>query len=272
MQYLKKQIVGVIAIGLLSNFSCKESVSVDQSDVVFNSLEIIWNDMDLPHEAIPSGVPETMDWRLAPRLSYGNNPPEDWTAMIPWGQVYAVDGDVQTGTNTRFQIRNMQTWYLSKSTNTWILWIKSSNIEGANYAEDFQNDINIPADIELETDGGGISASLQPGYNFHFWTAGDRIEIDPTDIAGVWSSMEARLIVADTNNPDDRHTAKLLFSAGADYWKAVDSEWDQWKTNGDIGIGRFRFIKNDWQVFNMHTLTAEQLANQPPPFTTEPQE
>lgn len=63
-----------------------------------------------------------------------------------------------------------------------------------------------------------------------------------------------------------------LFSAGADYWQRVDSEWDQWKTNGDIGIGRFRFIKNEWQVFNMHTLTDEQLRDNPPPFTTEPED
>jgi hypothetical protein len=252
--------------------ACSDSTVDAQSETTFNSLEIIWDDMNQPHEAIPRGVPETMDWRLAPRLSYGNNPPSDWNAMIPWGQIYAEEGVDITAENTRFQIRNMQTWYLSKATNTWNLWIKSSDIVGANYAEDFQNDVNIPADIEPESDGGGISASLQPGYNFHFWTAGNRIEIDPDDIAGVWSVMEARLIVADPNKPDDRDEARLLFSAGADYWERIDSEWDQWKTNGDIGIGRFRFIENDWKAFNMHTLTAEQLRDNPPPFTTEPED
>lgn len=249
--------------------ACSDSSVDAQSEITFNSLEIIWDDMHQPHEAIPSGVPTTMDWRLAPRLSYGNQPPGDWNAMIPWGQVYAVEGETYSAENTRFQIRNLQTWYLSKSTNTWNLWIKSSDIVGANYAEDFQNDVNIPADIRSESNGGGISASLQAGYNFHFWTAGNRIEIDPDDIAGVWSAMESRLILADSSKPDDRAEARLLFSAGADYWERVDSEWDQWKTNGDIGIGRFRFIKNEWQVFNMHTLTEEQLRDNPPPFTTE---
>ena len=250
---------------LLLYMACSKSPSDLENIEAENSLELIADDMNLPHEGYPSGLPESMDWAHGPRLAYGNNPPLDWFAMTPWGQIYA-DSSGNPATNTRFQIRNMQTWYLSKKDNTWKLWIKSSNIEGANYAEDFQNDVNIPADIENESDGGGISASLQPGYNFHFWPAEGRVTIDPTDIAGVWSSMESRLIVADETLPDDRDAAKLMFSAGADYWLSLDAGWDQWKTNGDIGIGRFRYLTKNWQAFNMHSLTAKQLKNNPPPF------
>ena len=41
--------------------------------------------------------------------------------------------------------------------------------------------------------------------------------------------------------------------------------WDQWTTNGDIGIGRFRFLTADWQTFNMHTASDSVLRANPPP-------
>lgn len=154
---------------LIFFIACEKSVD-GEPETVINSLEIIMNDMTLPHEGYPSGLPESMDWAHGPRISYGNNPPDDWTAVIPWGQIYAERAG-NPATNARFQIRNMQTWYLSKSDGEWKRWILTSDIDGANYAEDFQDDINIPADIRPESDGGGISASLQPGYNFHFWSS-----------------------------------------------------------------------------------------------------
>ena len=90
--------------------------------------------------------------------------------------------------------------------------------------------------------------------------------MDPLDIAGVWATMEARLIIADEQLPDDRSAARLLLSAGADYWQSPAAAWDQWKTNGDIGIGRFRYLTSKWQAFNMHTLSEAQLQSNPPPY------
>ncbi|WP_298545559.1 hypothetical protein [uncultured Aquimarina sp.] len=231
-----------------------------------NSIQLIKDDMRLPHQGYPSGVPIELGWALQPRISYGNNPPDDWRAMFIWGQVY-TDPSGNPSTNTRFQIRNLQAWYLSKTDGKWRLWEKTSSIAGANYAEDFQGDINIPADIRDESNnGGGISSTLRSGFNFHFWPNKNRISIDPNDIAGVWVSMESRLVVNEINKPDDRRNARMMLSAGADYWSSLTAEWDQWKTNGDIGIGRFRYITEKWQVFNMHTLSDAQLANNPPPF------
>ena len=234
------------------------------SEVIPNSLELIRADMSEPHAAIPRGVPTSMDWRERPRVGWGNTPPEDWSAMTTWGQVYAAAG-TNAPVNTRVQIKNLKTWYLSKATGEWVEWQHSSNVGGANYAEDFQDDVNVPADIRQEATG-GISVTIPDGYNFHFWPEEGRVEMDPTDIAAVWSAIDARLVLDNPNGPEDRVDAQLMMSAGADYWLNRAAEWDQWKTNGDIGIGRFRLITPDWQTYNMHTMSAEILRDNPPPI------
>ena len=251
----------------MSSFRSPEETDSPKGETgAVNSLQLIRDDMNLPHEGVPRGLPPTTDWAAGPRIGWGNNPPNDWNAMIPWGQIYA-DSRGNPAVNVRCQIRNMQAWYLSKKDDQWKKWVLTSRIDGANYAEDFQNDVNIPADIRQEGPGAGISVPPpSQGYNFHFWSEEGRIVMDPLDIAGVWVSIEARLIAANENLPDDRDAARLLFSAGADYWQSPTAAWDQWKTNGDIGIGRFRYLTSKWQAFNMHTLSEAQLQSNPPPY------
>ncbi len=236
-----------------------------------SSLQRLIDDMRLPNEGQPHGVDADqpgMEWAYGPRLAYGNEPPLDWTNMRTWGQVYE-EAQGSPAENVRFQIRNMQAWYLSKASGQWVQWEYSSNIEGANYVEDFSEDQSRVADIRGESDqGGGISATLVPGYNFHFWIGEDRPYMDPADVAGVWVSIESRLIEDDPDRPYDLDQARLIFGAGADYWKSADAQFSGWEnpSNGDIGIGRLRFLSDQWQAFNMHTLTEEQLAENPPPF------
>ncbi len=237
-----------------------------QENPLSTELQLVLEDMTQPHEGKPKGVLDTDGWGTNPRVGYGNTPPDGWNAVLPWGQVY-TDEQGNESTNTRFQIRNLQLWYLSKTDDSWKKWSSSSDISGANYAEDFQNDTNIPADIRDENgNGGGISSTLIEGYNFHFWDNTGRVVIDPDDIAGIWASLESRLIVNDSNEPDDRSEARLMMSAGADYWENTTVQWDQWKTNGDIFIGRFRYLTSEWQTFHAHTLTETQLKDNPPPL------
>ncbi len=270
----KPYVVGATA--LLLFWSCQNSdnsyvnnkptEAENPTQPLSTALQLVLDDMTEPHEGIPNGVPDSYGWGEKPRIGYGNIPPDGWNAALPWGQVY-TDVKGNSTTNTRFQIRNMQLWYLSKKENRWKEWSISSNIAGANYAENFQNDTNIEADIRAETDnGGGISSTLVTGYNFHFWNNDGRTEIDPEDIAGVWTSLESRLILDDPDATDDREEARLMMSAGADYWENVSIAWDQWKTNGDIFIGRFRYLTREWQTFYAHTLTEEQLKINPPPI------
>lgn len=137
-------------------------------------------------------------------------------------------------------------------------------VEGAAYVEDFAGDESIPADIRVEEEGISVSPAGK-GYNFHFWTP-NRSPIDPDDIAGVFSTVEARLVVDNPDLLDDRNQARIILNMGADYWESMTAEWDNWTTNADVGMGKFKFVTNCWQSFNMHTVTPELLRKNPPPL------
>ena len=228
-----------------------------------NSMETLIADISLPHDARPHGVPETVDWADAPRIGMGNDAGE-FRAMTAWGQVYTAAAG-SPAVNTRVQIRSIEAYYLSKSDAQWHKWQDSLLVEGAFYREDFAEDLNIPADLRVEADG-GISVKLTAGYNYHFWPDTGRVQIDPSDIDGVFTSVQARLVMDDPDKPDDRKQANLLLSMGGDYWLSLNAVWDYWTTNGDIAIGRFKTITPAWQAFNMSTLSEATLRKNPPPF------
>lgn len=213
-------------------------------------------DMTTAHMAQPRGIADNhFNWEFEPRLNFGHQMPQGWNAFIPWGQVYAADiQSAKLSARKRVHIRRIQSWYLSKASGQWVEIYNTDQIEGDNYREDFADDVTskVPADIRLE-DEGGISVSITDGYNFHFWPAERRIELPAEDIDGIWVGIETRLIHDDASLLASE--TPLLISAGADFWKSLDAQWDQFKTNGDLGIGRFRIVESCWSVANMHTLS-----------------
>jgi len=241
--------------------ACSKANSEDDIDTV-NSIEEIINDMKLPHEEIAHGT-QQYDWGKAPRMGMGNDP-KDWTAMITWGQVYE-SVKLNKAENTRVELRNIKAYYLSKKDNKWHLWQSAKLVEGAAYREDFADDLSKPA-VTREEPGGTLSVQCGDGYNFHFWPASGRVAIDPDDITGVFTTCQARLILDDPEEADDRDQSEYLLSIGGDYWETLTAEWDYWKTNGDIAIGRFKYVTKEWKAFNMHTLTETQIQNNPPPL------
>lgn len=228
------------------------------------TLDEIIGDMTMPHEGLPHGVPSSYNWQSKPRIG-ATEPGVGWTAAIAWGQVYEWAGG-NTATNTRIQIKDLTMYYLSKKDNKWHLLQSAAIVSGANYREDFAGDVNKPANIRTESDG-GISTTCGGGYNFHFWPSSGRITIPANDVAGCFVTVKARLIVGDKTKPDDRDTAKYLMSVGGDWWLSLTAPWDNWKTNWDIGIGRFRYITSEWKSFNMYSVPADTIRNNPPPFT-----
>ena len=225
-------------------------------------------DTTLPGEGYPSGVPTYYDWAAKPIVGYGNSVPSGWNAFTAWGQLYVEQGwNPPADSNTRVQIGVLDAWYLSKSTNKWVLLQHADKVNGAAYVEDFANDANKAADIKDESaNGGGISVTAGNGYNFHFWTS-RAVLPDPNDIAGVFTRFQSRLILADPRGVDDRASARYLASDGADYWRGLYSGWaSDWSNNGGVGSGRFKFVTNDWKNFTMSTLTPEQLIGNPPPL------
>lgn len=229
------------------------------------TLEEIIVDMKLPHEGLPHGVPASYNWQAKPRAG-AVEPPAGWTAAIAWGQVYEWIGG-STATNTRIQIKDLALYYLSKKDNKWHLLQSSVRVSGANYREDFVDDINKPADIRVEPDG-SISTTCGGGFNFHFWPSAGRSKFPVNEVAGCFVTVKARLVVGDKTKPDDRDKAKFLMSVGGDWWQSLTAPWDNFKTNADMGIGRFRFITNDWKSFCMYSVPADTIRNNPPPFTS----
>lgn len=234
-----------------------------------NSIATIIYDMTPPHEGKIRGIPKSVDWVLRPRVGMGSNS-EGFKAMTAWGQLYE-DSQGNPATNSRVQIKNIQAYMLSKRDGKWHLLQSSKIVDGDAYREDYVGNINKPADIRKESDG-SISVKAGQGYNFHFWSANGRVSIDPNDVDGIFTTVQARLVTDNPQQPDDRSTARYLLSMGGDYWLNLTTQWDQWATNGDIGIGKFKYVTPNWQAFNMITLSPTKIRQNPPPIAMDDRE
>jgi hypothetical protein len=252
-----------ILVSLFVVLLCWSSPKVDAYyQRTINSITTIIYDMTPPHEGMPHGVPTSYNWASKPRVGWGNNP-QGFKAMIAWGQLYeATTGN--PATNTRVQIRNIRAYMLSKREGQWYLLQSSTRVEGAAFREDFAGNVNKAADIRYEPDG-SISVKAGQGYNFHFWTP-SRVPIDPNDIAGIFTTVQARLVIDNLQRADDRAKARYVLSMGGDYWLNLTAKWDNWTTNGDIGIGKFKYVTSNWRAFNMTTLSPAQIRQNPPPL------
>lgn len=222
----------------------------------------IAQDMQGQNEGNPHGVPLSYDWAVGPVTVMGNNS-DGWKAIESWGALYeAAEGN--PATNTRVNIRNMQTYFLQKSSGKWLLLQNTSQPDGAAYVEDFSGDSNRPANVRTEPDG-TISATAGGGYNFHFYPS-NRASIDPNDIGGIVVVVQARLIVGDPSKPDDTGTARYLLGSGADYYPDLAGGWPGTADfNPGVALGKMKYVQTQWRSFCMTTLTQSQLQNNPPP-------
>jgi hypothetical protein len=262
MQVKKAHVFIAVVTMLLSFCFDYQTVRATQPQTI-NSVATIISDMQPPQDAAPHGVPKHYSWANGPEIAMGNNP-KDFTAMMTWGQLYEAEQG-NPATNTRVQLKNIKAYFLSKQDNTWRLLQSSKGVEGAAYREDFAGDANKLADVRTESDG-SLSAKAGGGHNYHFWTQGGRSPINPSDIGGIFTTIEGRLIVDNVSQPDDRAQARYVLNVGGDYWLDLSTTWDNFKTNGGIATGRFKYVTTEWQAFNMTTLSAEEISQNPPPL------
>ena len=225
--------------------------------------EQIAADMQGKNEGFPHGVPLSYEWANGPAISMGNHS-KGWRAITAWGVVY-VASEGNPASNTRVNIRDVQTYLLRKSSGKWVVLQNGGPLMGAAYLEDFSGDANKPADVRREPDG-SISATAGDGYNFHFYPA-DRAAIDPNDIGGIVVVFKARLILADPKKPDDRDIARYLCSSGADYYPALTGGWpgDQ-NFNPGVALGKLKYVRPEWRSFAMTTVSQAKLESNPPPI------
>lgn len=224
---------------------------------------LLAHDMVGKHAGRMHGVPATYNWAKRPRLGVGNRPARHgFTAVSAWGQVYE-DAAGSPARNVRVACKDIGLYILSRSTGRWRKANASRRVNGANYVEDFAGNASKPADLRDEP-GGAVSATLGGGWNFHLYSIRGRAPIDPGDVAGVVSVYSAKVVMDDPNGVDERHLARYLASAGADYWldRYVGPATG---TVGDVGIGKARYLTSDWLTLTMSTLPLRKLERNPPP-------
>jgi len=220
--------------------------------------ELLLEDMRLPHERSPSGVPEQWNWGRSGRVGMGNQP-ADFRAFIPWGQIYKVRGS-KVPAGVQVEVRRVLACVLPRGAGArWTVLYKGRGVTGHAYVEDYKGDRSRDTLISQLPDGVTRMQFLD-GYNLHFWPTAGRVEIDPSNIQGLYVSMQARWV----EGTGGSSPPPLMLSAGADYWLNKTAKWDQHKTNNDAAIGRFRMLGPEWRTFTMATVGAEVLDRYPP--------
>lgn len=242
-------LAAVFMAGLLSTgVSAKDAPSYGSACGITNTLATIIGDHTLPHQGNPP-INESWDWRYRPLEKSGINA-GSFQAITYWGNVM-VDSATDLAKNTRVQIRNAKTYVLNKQ-KSWQRLQSHSAVDGNFRSLDFKQ--SEPADLRPEgTDG--ISVAPQLNRTFHFYGPGpnNRASINPKDIQGIFVTVQARLILDDPAQQDDRDSAGYLLNMGADYWRSltIDEDKDNCEYaasavsdqhNCPVGHGRFKYV------------------------------
>jgi hypothetical protein len=230
-----------------------------------DSAAAIAQDMALPGEEHPEGVPHNNGWGDKPRLGLGNAP-GGFSAIQSWGQLYLAE-NAPSPQGAAVELKDLHVWLLDRVDHRWRLIQSSADVDGAAYREDFAGDQHVAARTYRAADGGTV-ATMTPGMNYHFWTTDGRKAIDPSRVGGLVVTLKARLVPDPAADPPDpRWTrADLVLSVGADYWLNTTAKWDNLKTNNDAAIGRFKRVRPCWRSFTMTTLSGPELDANPPPL------
>jgi hypothetical protein len=217
--------------------------------------------MQLPHEATPQGVPASYQWQPRPLIQAGNHPPSGFHAITGWGQIFLASGATPVTLNV--SLRNFRTYILSSSGE--LQQVQSTDtLEGAQFNPDYRGNINIPAEIGADPNG-YTTVVTNPRAAFHFWPSGGKVNFDSQDLAGVVVAVEARIDPKDGQAAADVDN-KYALSVGADYWIAANSTWDNYRSNAGIAIGRFQFLTTEWKCFTMTTVPERGSAALPTVF------
>ena len=233
----------------------KETRTNIKIDVPEQVLMSFFDDMILPHEGLPAGVPDSYDWAKYPRAGKWNNPDSTFHAIIGWGQIFRVKNK-KLDDECELSIRGLRTFILSKATNQWFK-IEDDIVNGSLYRADYANNENSQKNYSINDEI--ISVKVPNGSVFHFWPESGRSKIDPTDIGAVLVIIQAKSIVKDHSLNQCMNEKTYLLGAGADYWIDKVTPWAQYTTNQDVVIGRLKLITNQWHWFGATTATKIQL-------------
>ena len=165
--------------------------------------------------------------------------------MTTWGHVYewAEGSPVK---NIRIHIRNMKT-YAYRQGQWELIEEASENIGGSWWKEDYTGSAPL-GDVRAEPEG-GISFTMVPGHNYHWWSPVWPRPSIPKDAEAFYTAIEIRLI-PNTDPNVDLNNAKYLAGVSWDWYPTPFSSGPgPWPS---VGITRFRFVKPYWQTLTMY--------------------
>jgi hypothetical protein len=242
--------------------------------LLINTVDIVVNDMRLLNDFVLKGYESYKSgWYVGPgNNSMGNNPDYDtsqatWSifynnpdyagkvarAALPW--VVVFDGVDHAASNVGVEIRNMIAYIKSRTSGKWVLLGGPSATSGQYYPKP---NTGLAATNEVVLNRTATSSTIKVpenrGYWWHGWWGAGRVAIDPYDIAAMFVTVQARMVVADTSRPDDRARAQVGLQVGADYYLTTSSIYPEAYAPA-VGIARTKRITNDWQAFNMTTFS-----------------
>ena len=222
-----------------------------------DSVETIISDMTAAGDGRLHGVPAGAPWASCTGSTDDPDNARHFTAASAWGQVYE-DSRGNPARAARVELKDIKTFVLSRRERSWRLAQSSVHVAGLASPEDFSSGPDRAIDARIEKDG-FQSVTAGNGYNVHFWPEGPRARIDPSDTAGVFTTVQARVI-----GPQSAQ-ARYLMSAGGDWWIDETAGWAPDHIGG-IGGGRCKAVTTRWQSFNMITLSPAQVRSSPPPL------
>ena len=261
-----------------------------------NSVDTIVGDMKLMNDTQLAGIPGNYGWSKGPGYVMMGNTPRGtntpswwhvdnkqfksdawWNAVLPWFVIF--DGASNHASNTRVQVRDMKIYMKSKKSGTWKLLNHSAGVGGENYPKSLQgNNVSTP-DTRDEADG---STSIRPpggSMVFHGWGGGFS-QIEGSDVAAMFMTLQARLVKDNAGGKDDRSSAKYLIHVGGDYYPDSSTRVSDLAPAyyfPGIGVSRAKLVSNEWQAFNFATidtgvqdpgggLSEAELRSNPPPL------
>jgi hypothetical protein len=161
-------------------------------------------------------------------------------------------------------VRAVSLYILSKSTGIWTAYsFPYGQISSDTYSADFTVDYGTSVPMRQESDG-SFSFSVTAGDVSHFYAPYPRVSVNPNDIGGIVALMEARLILKNANGADDRSSASYLLGSGTDPYPSTTGAGIE--NNESVGNGKLKYVDINWRSYAMTTMTASQLASNPPPI------